>query len=80
MISKVLRGDYGLLKTFWLGLAINLVVRIVGTKIQDTLIYSQIQNGFILDLLTFSLIYVVFLLVWLVGVWKSGNRFNCGTI
>ena len=75
MISKVLRGDYGLVKTFWLGLAINVAVRTVGLKIQETLIWPAIQNSFILDLLTFGLLYAVLILVWQIGVWRSANRY-----
>ena len=75
MISKILRGDYGLAKTFWLGLAINAAVRTLGLKIQEALIWPAIQNSFILDLLAFGLLYAALILIWQIGVWRSGNRY-----
>jgi len=69
--AKLINGDYGLAKTYWLygvlvGIGLNIIQRLVLASGADS----------IAVVIIITLALVAYSVVWLIGLWRASNRYE----
>ena len=69
--AKLINGDYGLAKTYWLcgvlvGIVVNIIHSLVLTNVADS---TAVIFGIPLALSAYSV-------VWVIGVWRASKRYE----